>query len=348
MKKKRLYCLIMLTITIFLYSETTQAQTVVAEDYASNYTAQQFQALENLGSGFGAWNRTIVGEDADIVLQDASGNGTNSAVINTEGTAFALIASAQAVRGNRVDLGREFSAALSDGDILTFEIGWNWTDGIKGFSLYDGSWDEAGEVLTIDFDATGFYANGDSVAVPASEDDWNGSGWRQQGEALSVTITRSGANLEYAVTAITEQSSVDFSGIIEGVNADRVNFFNDDGPNWGGAGQGSIFVNSLKITSGGTTSNEDLGEVKAFRLDQNYPNPFNPNTNISYTLAETGPIELAVFNLLGHKVQVLENGTKLAGSYTIGFDASSLSSGIYIYQLKTSNGTFSRKMSLIK
>ncbi|GAB5408313.1 MAG: hypothetical protein BalsKO_06780 [Balneolaceae bacterium] len=347
MKKKRLYILVI--VTLFFLVGSIQAQDIVAEDHASNYTSEQFEALENLGTGFGAWTRTISGDDADILLQDASGNGTNSAVINTEGLAFALIASAEANRGQRVDLGREFGSTLSDGDVLSFEIGWSWTDGIKGFTLYNGNWDSAGTVLTIDFDATGFYANGDSVAAPAGEDDWNGDNpWRQQGEALRVSITKSGENLDYSVVAITEESSVDFSGTLEGVNVDRINFFNDDGPNWGGTGQGSIFVNSLKITSSEATNNEETGEITAFRLDQNYPNPFNPTTSISYTLAESGRVQLAIYNMLGQKLQVLENGLKSAGSHIARFDASTLNSGIYIYQLTTPNGTLSRKMTLLK
>lgn len=347
MKQKRLY--IFVIVTLFLAVGDIKAQDVVAEDYASNYTSEQFQALENLGTGFGPWMRTIDGDDADVLLQDASGNGTNSAVINTQGFAFALRASADANRGQRVDLGREFTAALSDGDALSFEISWSWTDGIKGFTLYNGNWDSAGTVLTIDFDATGFYANGDSVAAPAGEDDWNGENpWRQQGEALRVTITKSGENLDYSVVAITEQSSVDFSGTIEGANVDRVNFFNDDGPNWGGTGQGSIFVNSLQIINNPVTSNEELGKVDEFRLDQNYPNPFNPSTSISYTLAESGKVKLTIYNMLGQELQVLENGLKTAGNHSVTFDASTLNSGIYIYQLTTSTGTLSRKMTLIK
>ena len=344
--KRQLICAI---LTLLLGIGSTNAQEIKAEDYASNYTPQQFEALDNLGTGFGAWTRTISGEDADILLQDASGNGTNSAEINTEGLAFALRASAGANRGQRVDLGREFSQALSEGDVLSFEIGWSWTDGIKGFTLYNGNWDSAGTILTIDFDATGFYANGDSVAAPAGEDDWNGENpWRQQGEALLVSITRSSENLDYSITAMTEESGVNFSGTIEGVNADRINFFNNDGPNWGGTGQGSMFVNSLKITANQATSNENLGTIKSFRLEQNYPNPFNPTTNITYSLAESGKVRLTIFNMLGQELQTIENGLKSAGIHTATFNANSLNSGIYIYQLSTPSGTLSRKMTLIK
>ena len=81
-----------------------------------------------------------------------------------------------------------------------------------------------------------------------------------------------------------------------------------------------------------------------FSLAPNYPNPFNPSTNISFTLAQAERVESTVYNQLGMPVQEYRN----AGIHTILFDAANLPSGLYFYQLKTSNGTLSRSMSLIK
>ncbi|MEP1306412.1 MAG: T9SS type A sorting domain-containing protein [Balneola sp.] len=85
-----------------------------------------------------------------------------------------------------------------------------------------------------------------------------------------------------------------------------------------------------------------------FTLSQNYPNPFNPTTNINFTIPEISKVELAIFNVLGQKVAELVNGEKSPGSYTISWDASSVSSGVYIYQLKTGNKIISKRMMLIK
>lgn len=85
-----------------------------------------------------------------------------------------------------------------------------------------------------------------------------------------------------------------------------------------------------------------------FNLDQNYPNPFNPSTTINYQLSENGIVTLRVFDAIGREVAMLENGYKSAGSYQTAFDASALSSGVYIYQLTSAAGSITKKMLLVK
>jgi hypothetical protein len=88
--------------------------------------------------------------------------------------------------------------------------------------------------------------------------------------------------------------------------------------------------------------------ANTFNLEQNYPNPFNPSTTINYTLAERSAITLKVYDVLGNEVASLVNTTQEAGKYDVEFDASNLSSGLYIYTLNTGNFTSSRKMMLLK
>ncbi len=85
-----------------------------------------------------------------------------------------------------------------------------------------------------------------------------------------------------------------------------------------------------------------------FTLEQNYPNPFNPSTVIKYSIPENGFVTLDVYNLLGEKVTSLVNGIQDAGRYEISFDASSYTSGIYVYSLKSGSFNSVKKMSLIK
>lgn len=85
-----------------------------------------------------------------------------------------------------------------------------------------------------------------------------------------------------------------------------------------------------------------------FTLEQNYPNPFNPSTTIKYTLGERSAVTLKVYDVLGNEVANLVNTTQEAGQHSINFDASSLSSGLYIYTLNTGNFTSSKKMMLLK
>jgi hypothetical protein len=88
--------------------------------------------------------------------------------------------------------------------------------------------------------------------------------------------------------------------------------------------------------------------ANSFNLEQNYPNPFNPSTTINYTLAERSAITLKVYDVLGNEVASLVNTTQEAGKYNVKFDASKLSSGLYIYTLNAGNYTSSRKMMLLK
>jgi endonuclease/exonuclease/phosphatase family metal-dependent hydrolase len=100
-----------------------------------------------------------------------------------------------------------------------------------------------------------------------------------------------------------------------------------------------------------TVSNEEeLNQPLDIKLSQNYPNPFNPSTVISYQLAENSAVSLKVYDMLGREVATLLNNARVAaGTHEVTFDASELSSGMYIYQLKTTKGQqLTRKMMLIK
>ncbi len=85
-----------------------------------------------------------------------------------------------------------------------------------------------------------------------------------------------------------------------------------------------------------------------FFLDQNYPNPFNPSTKISYSIMEEGFVTLKVYNILGKEIATLVNENKAAGKYEVQFDASMLTSGIYLYRIQAINFLAIRKMILTK
>ena len=104
----------------------------------------------------------------------------------------------------------------------------------------------------------------------------------------------------------------------------------------------------ISFTINSTVSNEEEFIPTEITLEQNYPNPFNPSTNITYSIAETGQVSLDVFNITGQRVATLVQGLQSAGEYTISFDASNLSSGIYIYSLKTGSSIVSKRMVLVK
>jgi len=92
---------------------------------------------------------------------------------------------------------------------------------------------------------------------------------------------------------------------------------------------------------------------KATSLAQNYPNPFNARTVISFNLAQTGNVELSVYNVVGQKVTTLISGNYGAGDYSVTWDGKDssgkiVSSGIYYYRLSANGLTATMKMTMLK
>ncbi|MEI7483411.1 MAG: M28 family peptidase [Ignavibacteriota bacterium] len=100
-------------------------------------------------------------------------------------------------------------------------------------------------------------------------------------------------------------------------------------------------------TGTGVGNNGSLLPAK-YELNQNYPNPFNPLTKINFAIPKKAFVTLKVYNLLGKEVATLISDTKNAGYYTIDFNASDLSSGVYYYRLESDGFTDVKKMMLIK
>ncbi len=110
----------------------------------------------------------------------------------------------------------------------------------------------------------------------------------------------------------------------------------------------SFCFGELNGISPSTSIAENGGVPERIQLNQNYPNPFNPTTEISYELPEAVEVTLQVFDMLGRHVTTLVDQPQNAGTQSIRFDASKLSSGIYIYRIEAGNFVQTRKMLLIK
>ncbi len=96
-------------------------------------------------------------------------------------------------------------------------------------------------------------------------------------------------------------------------------------------------------------SNEVIvGVPTRYELSQNYPNPFNPSTSINYEIPFDGRVSLKVFDMSGKEIATLVNEAKTAGYYTVNFNASNLSSGIYFYQISSGSFNAVKKMTLVK
>ena len=97
----------------------------------------------------------------------------------------------------------------------------------------------------------------------------------------------------------------------------------------------------------------DVKKLKAgipseYNLSQNYPNPFNPTTVINFSIPQSGLVTVKVYNTLGQEVAELVNSVKAAGTFEVSFDASNLTSGMYIYKITSGKFSATKKMMLLK
>jgi hypothetical protein len=88
--------------------------------------------------------------------------------------------------------------------------------------------------------------------------------------------------------------------------------------------------------------------ITEYKLEQNYPNPFNPTTTITYQIKEKGFTTLKIYDLLGKLVTTLVNEEKENGKYSVEFNASKLSSGVYIYEMRSGNFLATKKFIMLK
>jgi len=107
----------------------------------------------------------------------------------------------------------------------------------------------------------------------------------------------------------------------------------------------SFFV--LAVTTDVDRLNDGTSPIEIV-LFENYPNPFNRTTKIRYTLPYADEIQIGLFDMLGRRIRVLEQGLQLSGDHEIELDSYTLASGIYFYTLTAGDFTQTRKMVVVK
>jgi hypothetical protein len=126
------------------------------------------------------------------------------------------------------------------------------------------------------------------------------------------------------------------------VDARYVKFSVTPGSEW-------TFDDEYEVRNGSSTGvNTEPVIPKEYSISQNYPNPFNPSTVINFQITQRGHVSLKVFNILGKEIAALVNEEKPAGSYSVNFNASSIPSGVYFYQIKSGSYSATKKMILMK
>ncbi len=96
---------------------------------------------------------------------------------------------------------------------------------------------------------------------------------------------------------------------------------------------------------------KEVNPPEKFALFQNYPNPFNPATSIKYNVPSlvnnlSSLVNLSIYDVLGRKIATLVNKELTPGSYSVTFDAGSLSSGVYYYRLAVFAGSSANSSKL--
>jgi len=112
-------------------------------------------------------------------------------------------------------------------------------------------------------------------------------------------------------------------------------------------GSGGEVSRTISILESADPSDAPPAAIGA-TLAQNHPNPFNPATRISFSLSESGPVRLSVFDVAGREVDVLIDGILSAGDHSVEWRPEGFGSGIYLYRLSSDGGELVRKCSLLK
>jgi hypothetical protein len=201
------------------------------------------------------------------------------------------------------------------------------TEFYKGLRFSFAAKDEgAADRLSIDY------------SVSSGEPEWITNG-------LNQTVYSLSSSYQLFSLDFTHIQSVDF-------NADfkiRVRFEGDDMSEDAGD---RVTFNNIKleyIEKDTSASSGPAPEVPdTFELKQNYPNPFNPVTTISFSLPQSAHTELVIYNMAGQRVSLPVSGVMNAGTHHVSFDASNLSSGVYLYRLTSGTHSQTRKFMLIK
>lgn len=138
----------------------------------------------------------------------------------------------------------------------------------------------------------------------------------------------------------------------------------DTDPMFNNPAAGDYTLKAASPAKGKGTDGKDLGYIpgglasavesysdqvpQSFQLSQNYPNPFNPTTQIQFAVPKAGRYSIKVFSVLGQEVASVYDANAAAGTYTVSFNASNLTSGVYFYTLKGDNVSISKKMVLVR
>lgn len=159
----------------------------------------------------------------------------------------------------------------------------------------------------------------------------------------TIPVPGSGAHITMA-PGQQDTLVIDFTGVSIGTGTVIMKV-------WVNANPAVFQTDTFKVHLGPVGIRQISSIVDGYKLEQNYPNPFNPTTKINFSLPKKENVSLKVYDITGNEIANLINNEAVSqGSYSYEFNASefNISSGVYLYVLKTENFNATKKMMLIK
>lgn len=187
--------------------------------------------------------------------------------------------------------------------------------------------------------------NGSLIFYPSSIPDTVWHFWNEKRAAINSNYTSYYVEIKYRITGnACIQIGMDFRNVTNtvyevGLSDWKFESYNNE---W------EILRFDSKVDTVTFINKEEMDIPNDFTLFQNYPNPFNPYTNIDFSVPKISFVKIEILDFLGRVISVLVNENKLPGNYSIKFDATQYSSGVYFYRMKTENFESAKKLLLLK
>jgi hypothetical protein len=183
----------------------------------------------------------------------------------------------------------------------------------------------------------------------ANSSDWEGTLIEFTGPVVKKTAYTTAMNVYVAEGADTTIARIAYSTGIDTAAIALGSRYKFKGVGYQYSGDYETLIGySADIVSSGAIDENVPVKPLVFNLSPAYPNPFNPETNINWQLSKNGKYELAVYNMLGQKIDVIGSGYAAAGSYSKVWNASRFPSGVYFVQLKAENKVQTQKLLYLK